>query len=74
MKNLISKMSLQEKFSILTTLIASIGILYLNIADIWHLPLGKQVSDTCYALVTMISSVLGAITMKKVSNKNDIFK
>jgi hypothetical protein len=59
-----------------STVIASLGALYLAIANIWNLPYGTQVSNTAFELAAFISAVLGAFTFHSVigSVGSDILK
>jgi hypothetical protein len=63
-------MNKTEFASVATTVLTALATFYLAIAKIWNLPLGSEISNTMYALVALIASVLGGSTIGKISTRN----
>ncbi|GAK30232.1 putative phage holin [Weissella oryzae SG25] len=59
-----------EFASVATTVLTALATFYLAVAKIWNLPFGEEVSNTIYAVVAMIASILGGSTIGKISKRN----
>lgn len=66
MKNI----KLKELSSIATTLLTAFGACYAGLAQIWGFPYADQVVSSIAVIVSLISAVLGAFTMKKISDRS----
>lgn len=66
MKNI----KLKELSSIATTLLTALGACYAGLAQIWGFPYADQVVSSIAVIVSLISAVLGAFTMKKISDRS----
>lgn len=68
MKNI----SLKESSSITTTILTALGAGYAGLAQIWGFPYADQIVSSIAVIVSLISAVLGAFTMKKVSDRGGV--
>ncbi len=57
--------SIKEISSIVTTILTAVGAGYAGLANIWGFPFADQAVSSIAVIVSLISAVLGAFTMKK---------
>ena len=62
--------SIKEISSIVTTILTAVGAGYAGLANIWGFPFADQAVSSIAVIVSLISAVLGAFTMKKISDRS----
>ncbi|MDG4969241.1 hypothetical protein [Lactococcus lactis] len=62
--------SINEILSIVTTILTAVGAGYAGLANIWGFPFADQVVSSIAVIVSLISAVLGAFTIKKISDRS----
>lgn len=65
MKNI----TLKEVSSVATTILTAVGAGYAGLANIWGFPYADKTVASIAVIVSVISAVLGAFTIKKVSER-----
>lgn len=63
------KITLKEWSSITTTILGALAAFYALLAQMWHLPFATEIPATLTGLATLIASILGIFTVKKISDR-----
>lgn len=67
------KFTITRTTSLISGVVAALGLGYQQLAEVWKLPLGSEVNQTAGIAVMVISLCLSAITGKKIA-ENSAYK
>lgn len=62
---------LYDKLNKIQRWLPAVGIFYLALCNIWHLPLGDEINQTIVAIATLLATTLEISTGKYLKTKDE---